>query len=421
MLTLSRAVRNKHWIIATWSITTLLCSAAYSWGGDGPANQEIQVGHQGLILESDALVAGHEDQSLPHRTASLWQYGAYLDLSYILNFNFPENHLFRSRGTTPRTNEFAPNMALGYFRKDEAVHSRWGMEFGMQAGYDTNISGFGQDRPLISSADTLRHFAYANVTYLAPVGEGLTVRAGLFDSFIGYESLYAAKNSNYTRSWLADNSPYKMFGLMLKYPVRTDLSLGFTILNGYWYLTNPNDQPSYVLHASWQVTKNTRFTQNLYYGPDQRSTSLRYWRFFSNSMLELKDDQTTIALLYDVGTEKLLDEVDHHRSIWTGPSVLIRHSIIGPWSVALRPELYWDEDGRQTGFSQFVQAMTTTLEYKISVPHSGILLRLEHRYDRSTGRQGGFFKGGEVSPGVIGLARDQHLLIFALMLNWDSR
>jgi hypothetical protein len=312
-------------------------------------------------------------------------------------------------------------MALGYLRKDEAVHSRWGMEFGIQAGYDTNISGFGQDRPLISSADTLRHFAYANVTYLAPVGEGLTVRAGLFDSFIGYESLYAAKNSNYTRSWLADNSPYKMFGLMLKYPVRTDLSLGFAILNGYWYLTNPNDQPSYVLHASWQVTKNTRFTQNLYYGPDQRSTSLRYWRFFSNSMLELKDDQTTIALLYDLGTEKLLDEVDHHRSIWTGPSVLIRHSIIGPWSVALRPELYWDEDGRQTGFSQFVQAMTTTLEYKISVPHSGILLRLEHRYDRSTGRQGGFFKGGEVSPGVIGLARDQHLLIFALMLNWDSR
>lgn len=94
-----------------------------------------------------------------------------------------------------------------------------------------------------------------------------------------------------------------------------------------------------------------------------------------------EDDQTTIALLYDLGTEKLVDEVDHHRSIWTGPSVLIRHSIIGPWSVALRPELSWDEDGRQTGFSQFVQAMTTTLEYKISMPDSGILLRLEHRYD----------------------------------------
>ena len=49
------------------------------------------------------------------------------------------------------------------------------------------------------------------------------------------------------------------------------------------------------------------------------------------------------------------------------------------------------------------------------MPYSGILLRWTHRYDRSTGRQGGFFKGGEVSPGVIGLSRDQHLLIFALM------
>ena len=64
------------------------------------------------------------------------------------------------------------------------------MEFGIQAGYDTNTSGFGQDRPLISGADTLRHLAYANVTYLAPVGQGLTVQAGLFDSFIGYEFRY---------------------------------------------------------------------------------------------------------------------------------------------------------------------------------------------------------------------------------------
>ena len=37
-----------------------------------------------------------------------WQYGAYLDVSYGLNFNFPENHRFRSRGTTARTNELAP-------------------------------------------------------------------------------------------------------------------------------------------------------------------------------------------------------------------------------------------------------------------------------------------------------------------------
>jgi putative OmpL-like beta-barrel porin-2 len=192
-------------------------------------------------------------------------------------------------------------------------------------------------------------------------------------------------------------------------------------LNGYWHLANPNSLPSYVAHMSWRVSDQVRLTQNVYYGPDQRSTSLRFWRFFSNSMLELKDRDTTIALLYDLGTEQLLDHPDHRRTFWTGPALLARRTISGPWSVALRPELYWDQDGRQTGFPQFVQAITTTLEYKITEPYSTVLLRLEHRYDRSTGSEGGFFKSGEIAPGVIGLARDQHLLIFALMWNLDSR
>ena len=68
-------------------------------------------------------------------TPAQWHYGAYLDLSYALNFNFPENHLFRSKLTTPRTNELAPNMALAYLRKDISEASRWGMELAVQGGY----------------------------------------------------------------------------------------------------------------------------------------------------------------------------------------------------------------------------------------------------------------------------------------------
>ena len=31
-----------------------------------------------------------------------WHYGAYLDVSYIVNFNFPDNDLWRSRSTAIR-------------------------------------------------------------------------------------------------------------------------------------------------------------------------------------------------------------------------------------------------------------------------------------------------------------------------------
>ncbi len=106
---------------------------------------------------------------------SEWHYGGYADVSYAVDFNFPENHLWRSKGTTPRVNEFAPNMLMAYVQKNPTVASRWGMEFGIQGGYDTNALVpdpiLDRDRP-VDGADALRHFSRANVSYLAPVGKG---------------------------------------------------------------------------------------------------------------------------------------------------------------------------------------------------------------------------------------------------------
>lgn len=68
---------------------------------------------------SDGIDASIPSSSAPSPAASStdWHYGAYLDVSYIVNFNFPENHLWRSRSTASRHNEFAPNMALAYVRR----------------------------------------------------------------------------------------------------------------------------------------------------------------------------------------------------------------------------------------------------------------------------------------------------------------
>ena len=47
-----------------------------------------------------------------------------------------------------------------------------------------------------------------NMFYLFPVGQGFEVRAGLIDSYIGYESFLAIQNINYTRGYLLDFVPY---------------------------------------------------------------------------------------------------------------------------------------------------------------------------------------------------------------------
>lgn len=352
-----------------------------------------------------------------------WHYGGFLDLGYAVDSNFPENHLSRSKLTTPRVNELAPNMALAYVKKNISLSSPWGMELGVQAGYDTD----GQvpqtiperDKP-ISGADTLRHLSRANLSYLVPMGKGLVVTAGLFNSYIGYESIYAKYNMNYTRPYMADYVPYFMFGLRVRYPVSDTVNVGFYAVNGYHYLSHINDHLSYGTQVAWKLRPDVTFTQNLYYGPEQANTSFEFWRFFSNSILEWQRKPVLLAIAYDIGTENAAEQAGHPRTFWTSAAFYARWNVRGPWSVALRPEVYWDRNGRMTGSEQLLKAITTTLEYQFVKEWTSALMRLEYRYDDSTGPGGGFYKGGEIAPGVIGLTQAQQLVILSLICAFDK-
>src|SRR5262245_35539709 len=301
-------------------------------------------------------------------TKPLWHYGAYLDLSYPIDFNFPDNRRWRSKVTTQRVNELTPNMVMGYVRKDADESSRWGMEFAVQGGYDVtgqvpNASmRFGEP---YGDADTFSHFARANVSYLAPIGTGLKLTAGLFNSFIGYEAFYAKDNFNYTRSYLPDYSPYFMFGVAAEYQINEAVKSVFYVINRYNYLSQPNHLPSYGTQIRWAASSSITFTQNLYYGPDQSNTDLRYWRFFSDSSIQWKRDEVTLALVYDIGTERAIPEAGGQRVFWTGSAIYTHWQFTPVWALAVRPELYYDPDGTMTGARQFIKAITTTLEYKL--------------------------------------------------------
>ncbi len=342
-----------------------------------------------------------------------------MDLAYSLDFNFPSNHLFRNRSTTPRVNELDLNMGAVYIRKDISNGSPWGMELSGQGGQDAKEFGFGVNEPKLGSADQLRHFGRANVSYLAPVGNGLTIQAGLFNSLIGYDSLYAKDNTNYTRPWVGDNSPYLMFGVNATYPVNDQLTATLYVINGYWHLSHPNNQPSYGGQVSYKPGARWTLKETVYYGPDQADTSIEFWRLFSDTIAEWKDEALTLAFENQIGTQ-VQASPGSPRVFWWGAQFAARWNIRGPWSVAVRPEFFWDPDGLLTGSEQFVKAVTSTLEYKVPYQWTNTILRLEYRFDESTGPGGGFFKNGEVSPGVVGLTAAQNLLIVSVIGTFDS-
>ncbi|GKS60264.1 hypothetical protein YTPLAS18_37910 [Nitrospira sp.] len=363
-----------------------------------------------------------------------WYYGAYFDLSYPLNLNFPENHLWRNRSTVPRTNELAPDMALAYVQKKITAplnsttsatdRSRWGAELAVQAGYDTKDFAFLPGEPKISGADTLRHIGLANVSYLAPVGSGLALQAGLFNSLLGYESLYAKDNINYTRAWQADYSPYLMFGLNARYHLNERVEVAAYIINGYAHLARPNDAPSYGMQVVYKPGWGLNVAHTVYAGPDQSDTALQFWRYYLNNIVTWERDDILLALSYDAGTENIAGRPGNPRAFVMAGNITARWRFAPRWYVAVRPELYWDRNGRWTGSEQFVKAMTVTLDFAPFVYDRQRLLRnwharLEYRWDDSTGVDGGFYKGGDISPGVPQLAPSQQLLILALLWTFD--
>jgi len=347
-----------------------------------------------------------------------WNYGAFLDVGYLLDFNHPENRVFRSRGTTWHVDRPQINMAAFYLRKKASEDSRWGVELTAQAGKDAEVFGFSATAPNLGGYKFLRQLGPTNVSYLAPIGKGLTIQGGIFNSFIGYDSLYAKDNFNYTRPWGADFTPYFMMGVNVSYPFTKKVTGTFFVVNGYWHLAHANNVPSWGGQAAISVTSHLTVKQTILVGPHQSNTSFRFWRFLSDTIIEHKKEKRTIAFETNFSTENV-NAPNAPRAWWFASQLPMRWTLTPRWAIAFRPEAAWDNTGRWTLARQTVMAFSSTLEYKLPYKSSNTIFRLEHRYDRSTGPDAGFFRGRVVSPGVIGLTPGQHLLIFATIFTFD--
>lgn len=367
-----------------------------------------------------ACAWAQEPQPEANPAGSEWQYGGFIDAAYLWDFNDPANHLFRSRGTTFKVDEPILNMTAAYIRKIANESSRWGFELTAQAGQDTRVFGFSATAPNLPGSTGLRHLGPTDVSYLVPVGKGLTLQGGIFSSLIGYDSLYARDNFNYTRPWGADFTPYLMMGVNASYPVSEKVTVTGFVVNGYWHLADANSVPSVGGQIAYKPTQHTTLKETLLVGPHQSDTALEFWRLLSDSILEWKTDRVTTAFEYNVGEEEVAT-VGNPRALWMAAQLPVHWVFNRQWSATIRPEVYWDRNGRLTGFSQTVKAITTTLELRIPYRQANAILRLEHRYDDSRGPEGGFFHDGVIVPGVVGLRPGQHLLTLGVILTFDAK
>jgi hypothetical protein len=342
-----------------------------------------------------------------------WQYGGFVDGAFMETPNDPDNHVFRSRATTWHLDNWYVNMAAIYAKKKATAQSRWGVEIEAQDGKDDEIFGFSGTAPNLKGADVLRHLGLANVSYLAPVGKGLTVQGGIFGSLIGYDGLYAKDNFNYTRPWGAEYTPYLLLGVNASYPVSDRLTVTGFVVNGYAHLADASDRPSVGGQVGYALTPRDTLKETIFWGPQQSNAAVKYWRVLTDTILEHKTDPVTVAFEYTMSSEQVNTGGDP-TALWISSQLPVRWHLQGPWTVALRPEVAWDRDGRWTLARQTIKAFTATLEYKLPYKWSTTILRGEYRVDDSRGPQGGFFtQHGLLTP-------TQQLFIVAAIVSFDS-
>ncbi|HEV2834819.1 MAG TPA: outer membrane beta-barrel protein, partial [Pyrinomonadaceae bacterium] len=191
------------------------------------------------------------------------------------------------------------------------------------------------------------------------------------------------------------------------------------LTNGYWHLARANSAPSPGGQIAYKFTRQVTLKETTLFGPHQRNTAFKFWRFLSDTIVERKNEKLTFAFEYIFSTEKV-DAPGKPRALMMSWQLPARWTLNGRWSLSFRPEVFWDRDGRWTLARQTVKAFTSTIEYRVPYRWTTSIFRLEHRFDDSRGPDGGFFRGAELSPGVVGLTPSQHLLIFATIFTFDS-
>lgn len=348
------------------------------------------------------------------REQAEWRFGAFADLSYLFDANDPPNHETRSRGTAWRVNELDANMLAAQLTRTVDEHSPVGGELLIHTGKDDEKFGFSATAPNLGASDWLRHVGRANISVrLSPA---LQVQGGIFGSLIGYDSLYAKDNLNYTRPWTADFTPYLMMGVNAAWRPIDRLTVTPFVVNGYWHLAVANHAPNGGVQIAYAATPAIVVKQTVLLGPHQSNTSPPFWRFLSDTIVERRTARWIVAFNGQVSAERV-DDGSRPRAWWIAAQAPMRWKANDRWSATVRPEIAWDSRGRWTLFEQTVAALTGTVEYRRSVKDASGTVRLEYRRDTSRGPQGGFFDGRD---GRIGLTPSQQLLIVGLLVNFDA-
>lgn len=298
-------------------------------------------------------------------------FGGFIDSYYGYDFNNPQL-LDRAFTTQPaRHNEFNINLAYLDARiSADRVRGR----LALQAGTSVQANYAGEATTGSISGPTLaRHLQEAFAGYR--VNNRLWIDAGVFLSHIGLESWVSKENWTYTRSLVADFSPYFETGVKATYEWNDKLTTQLLVLNGWQSISENNGSKSLGLQIALNPTDRLALTYNNLLGNEAGSRR----RFFNDFIGKLTlTDKFAVAASYDVGWQQSVDKTAN--TLWQGYAIFAHYQVAPKFALTLRGEQYFD--GNQvlvtTNTANGFQTTSASLNADLTL-HKNVMWRNEVR------------------------------------------
>ncbi len=357
-----------------------------------------------------------------------------IDGYYGYNFNKPVGRINLLRAYDVLSNSFSLNQAAVVIDRAPNVTAgrRFGFRLDLQYGQATEtVQG--------NAANELRPQAYRPIwqaygTYVAPIGEGLTMDFGKFAASLGYETNYTKDNFNYSRSYWFNVLPYYHLGLRAKYPINDKATVIYHLVNGTQQSEDFNGFKSQHLALALTPKSNLSWQINYYVGREQRDGIANLNPTFptlptqpglpTNIISPAPRGRLHILDTYVAwnATEKLTlaGEADYVISRAeefsapakvTGGALYARYQFAPRFAMSGRGEYLSDRGGLFSGLTQALKETTLTFDYQ---PADGFLIRSEWRRDFSNQA---FFLSR--TPGIV--KQQQNTATIGLIWWWGQK
>ena len=332
----------------------------------------------------------------------------FVDTTYTYNFDVPQTNTNALRVFDTRANSFMINNAQLTLEKPVSMDSPIGFKTEMMFGTDSEVvgsvtSGLGANahthggtaggdsvtgQTAISDEFELQE---AYVDYLAPIGNGLDLKAGKFATLHGAEVIESKDNWNISRSFLFGYAiPFTHTGFRASYPWSDRITTIIGVDNG-WDVVDDNNQAKTVeMCLSTVPIDKTSLGVTYMFGADQSGNNNNGRNILDIVAGWQPIEPLQLKLNYDYGWEDDAAGFTNN-AVWQGLAGYARYAVNDRLALSTRGEFFNDTNGVRTGISSGINGIvssgtrlaewTLTGEYKIN---SHLLSRLEFRHDWSS-------------------------------------